>query len=90
MRKYYWIVGVYLACVFISAEIYAFVFDVEPSSHCIDEYLQEMSEMDQPISLREWMDRQDEKWENALDWAADECDCALNPWYSPVWHAEKD
>ena len=81
MKKYYWLVGVYLACVFASAEIYAFVYDVEPSTHCLDEYLQEMSESDTPVSLQEWMDLQDQKVERALDWFADGCDCALNPWH---------
>ena len=82
MRKYYWAVGVYLACVFISAEIYAFVYDVEPSTHCIDEYLQEVSDADKPISIDEWMQKQDEKFEAALDWVIDGCDCALNPWHT--------
>lgn len=74
--------GVYFAFVFISAEIYSFVYDVEPSSHCVDEYLQEMSKSEKVISLNEWMDNQDIKRDAALDWLADEFDCALNPWYN--------
>lgn len=90
MKKYYWMMGVYLACVFIGAELYPFVYDVEPSTHYLDQYFKDMSEEDDTITLCEWMQRQDQKVEIALDWFADECDCALNPWYSPKWHNERD
>lgn len=82
MKKYYWMMGVYLACVFAGAEIYAFVYDIEPSSHILDEYFQDMSEEDNTITICEWMERKDLKREIAFDWFADECDCALNPWYN--------
>lgn len=90
MKKYYIMIGAYLACVFIGAEIYAFVYDVEPSSHVIDEYFREMSEEDRAITLCEWMERQDRKVEIGWDWLVDGFDCALNPWYSPQWHNERD
>lgn len=90
MKKYYWMMGVYLACVFIGAEIYAFVYDVEPSTHLLDRYFEEMSDRDEVITFNEWAERQDRKYEVAMDWFADGCDCALNPWYSAEWHNERN
>lgn len=82
MKKYYWMVGIYLVWVFVAAEIYAFVYDVEVSDHIEREYIEYNSNTEDPISFQEWMDRQDERHEEFLDWFADGCDAALNPWYN--------
>lgn len=90
MKKYYLMMGVYLACVFIGAEIYAFVYDVEPNTHFLDEYFKDMSEADNTITICQWLEQKDMAREQAFDWFSDECDCALNPWYTPDWPKEKE
>ncbi len=83
MKKYYWMVGSYFLLIFLAAEIYSFVYDIEVTDHVVREYLEYNSTADDPISFKEWTDRQDEKREQLLDWLADECDASLNFWYEP-------
>lgn len=82
MKKYYILMVIYISLVFISAEIYSFVYDIEVNNHILKDYLDYNANSDDPLTLKEWMDTQDEREQEVLDWFADEFDCALNPWYS--------
>lgn len=90
MKKYYWMMGVYLACVFVAGKVYAFVYDVEPNTHFIDDYFKDMSETDNTITICQWLEQKDMAREEAFEWFGDECDCALNPWYNPYGYGEKE
>ncbi len=92
MLKWWLIFGGYCACLFISAEIYSFVYDVEPNTHYINEYMDyhlKTENQDQtPLSLQEWMDRQDQKVNDFWYNLGDQCDAVLNPWYEPDWSTD--
>jgi hypothetical protein len=81
---------IFVGALFTIGEIFAFVYDIEPSSHIIDEWLSETSLTENPPTFQEWMDRQDNKHELLLDIVGDECDNALNFWYSPQGYGHND
>lgn len=38
---------------------------------------------DPNMSFLDWLDYKKERENNFIDWFGDECDCALNPYYTP-------
>lgn len=79
MKKYYWLVGGYLALVFVAAEIHSFIFDLEPRV-LWHEY--EVDQEKEPtLTIAEWIERQDRASERFLDWVADGTASAFDPWY---------
>ncbi len=94
MLKWWLMFGGYCACLFISGEIYSFVYDVEPN-HLAEiegfkEYDRNQREFSQDhcISFQEWVDRQDTKSTSliggvmrGIDWLGE----ALDPGDAPDW-----
>lgn len=77
--KYFWIIGVIYACVFFSYKIYAFVYDVEPSTHIINEYIDYTNTTNEPMSFADWQQHEDEKVDRFLDRCADEWNSCFDP-----------
>lgn len=85
------IYAAFVAVVALSAEIYAYVYDIEANSHIVDHYIKDVSGSESsPISLQEWMDRQDAPIKEFWDWFGYECAASFDPNISPYGYGHND
>lgn len=75
--------GVFYAYLFTSNQLYSFVYDVEPCTHSLDEYIDYTSSpLESPLSYSDWESNQQqirqESSNRFLGWVGDQCDSAFN------------
>ena len=85
--KWLLIFAAYCISLYFSPRVIAHVFDLEPRNQW-HEYVEDTRENE--MSIAEWVELQQANEERVSDWLADGFDCALNPWYEPTYHNEKN